>query len=383
MVGAIEGLRMVMAQLTSSPFFGGPERQMLGLALAMPADCRMVFLLFRDKGKSQALRSRLEENGLETHLLEHDSPHVPAMVSETADRLRGESADLLCCHGYKADVVGLLAARRVGIPVISVSRGWTGNTWKVRRYEQIDRACLRRMDRVVCVSEGQAVKVRNAGVSPDRVVVIRNAIQPERFASPDLSARAELLGLFRDPPGRIVGAAGRLSPEKGFDVLVDAAAIVARTDPRIGFIQFGDGRLRDSLAKRVHELGIGGRFVWGGFREDLDRLITAWDLAVLPSYTEGLPNIALEAFCAGVPVVGTAVGGIPEVVEDGASGYLVPPGDPEALARRIRDILLSEEERRSMGQRGRERVLNEFAFEAKCKQYQKLWADLVDPLVAT
>ena len=106
---------------------------MLALALAMPADYRMVFLLFREKGKSQALRSRLEDKGLETHLLEHDTPHVPAMVSEIAHCLRGVSADLLCCHGYKADVVGLLAARRVGIPVISVSRGWTGETWKVRR----------------------------------------------------------------------------------------------------------------------------------------------------------------------------------------------------------------------------------------------------------
>ena len=203
---------------------------MLGLALAMPADYRMVFLLFHDKGKSQAFRSRLEENGLETHLLEHDSPHVPAMVSETADRLRGESADLLCCHGYKADVVGLLAARRVGIPVISVSRGWTGDTWKVRRYEQIDRACLRRMDRVVCVSEGQAVKVRNAGVSPDRVVVIRNAIRPDRFDQYRSGPHRGPAGAsFRDPPERIVGAAGRLSPEKGFGVLVDAAAI-ADTD---------------------------------------------------------------------------------------------------------------------------------------------------------
>ena len=370
---------MVVLHLTTSPFFGGPERQMLGLTLAMPADYRMVFLLFRDKGKSQALRSRLEENGLETHLLEHDSPHVPAMVSETADRLRGESADLLCCHGYKADVVGLLAARRVGIPVISVSRGWTEDTWKVRRYEQIDRACLRRMDRVVCVSEGQAVKVRNAGVSPDRVVVVRNAIRPERFASPDPSARAELLGLFRDPPERIVGAAGRLSPEKGFEVLVDAAAIAARTDPRIGFIQFGDGRLRDSLAKRVHELGIGGRFVWAGFREDLDRLITAWDLAVLPSYTEGLPNIALEAFCAGVPVVGTAVGGIPEVVEDGVSGYLVPPGDPQALARGILAALSSEDRRRLMGERGRKRVADDFTFPGMVTQYQQLFAELLAP----
>jgi glycosyltransferase involved in cell wall biosynthesis len=370
---------MVVLHLTTSPLFGGPERQLLGFALAMPSDCRMLFLLFRDRGKSQAFRSKLEENGLETHLLKSHTPHLPAMVSEIAHHLRVHHVDLLCCHGYKADVVGLLAARRVGISVISVSRGWTGSTWKVRRYEQIDRACLRRMDRVICVSDGQAVKVRKAGVSPDRVVVIRNAIQPERFASPDPSARGELLGLFRDPPQRIVGAAGRLSPEKGFDVLVDAAAIAARTDPRIGFIQFGDGHLRDSLAKRVHKLGIGGRFIWAGFREDLDRLITAWDLAVLPSYSEGLPNIALEAFCAGVPVVGTAVGGIPEVVEDGVSGYLVPPGDPQALARGILAGLGSENRRRLMGERGRRRVANDFTFPGMVTQYQQLFAELLAP----
>ena len=104
---------------------------------------------------------------------------------------------------------------------------------------------------------------------------------------------------------------------------------------------------------------------------------------MLPSFTEGLPNVVLEAFAAGGSRGGDRVGGTPEVVEDGSNGYLVPPGDPEALARRIRDVLLSEDERRSMGQRGRERILSEFTFEAKCKQYQRLWAELVDPLVAT
>jgi glycosyltransferase involved in cell wall biosynthesis len=369
---------MIVLHLTTSPFFGGPERQMLGLALAMPADHRPVFLLFRDKGKSQAFRRRLEENELVTHLLEHHTPNLPAMVRETAHRLRAESADLLCCHGYKADVVGLLAARRIGIPVIGVSRGWTGDTWKVRRYEQVDRACLRRMDRVVCVSEGQAVKVRSAGVSSDRVVVVRNAIRPERFACPDPAARAELMGMFPNPPERIVGAAGRLSSEKGFEVLVDAAASVVRTDSSIGFIHFGDGHLRDRLAVRVRDLCISERFVWGGFRDDLDRLIAAWDLAVLPSYTEGLPNIALEAYCAGVPVVGTAVGGIPEVVEDGLSGYLVPPGDPQTLASRIVAALSSEDRRRSMGEHGRKRVANDFTFPRMATQYRQLFEELLN-----
>src|SRR4029077_19979711 len=141
-----------------------------------------------------------------------------------------------------------------------------------------------------------------------------------------------------------------------------AAATLIPRDNGLGFVLFGDGPLREALARQVRNHGLEHRFVLAGHRTDLDALLPFLDLLVLPSYTEGLPNVVLEAFAAGVPVVATAVGGTPEVVEDGVNGYLVAAGDPEALARRICDILLSEEERRSMGRRGRERVLNEFTF---------------------
>ena len=121
---------------------------------------------------------------------------------------------------------------------------------------------------------------------------------------------------------------GRLSPEKGFDLLVEAAALVVREHPRVGFLLCGDGPERPALARRIAEHGLEGKFVLAGFRTDLERLLPAWDLAVLSSHTEGLPVAVLEALAAGVPVVATAVGGTPEVVEDGVSGYLVPPGGP-------------------------------------------------------
>jgi glycosyltransferase involved in cell wall biosynthesis len=367
---------MLIVHLASSAFFGGPERQMLGLAKAMSADHHTVFLLFPDRGRSQDFRSRLEENGLESYVLGQDTPHLSKMIGEVADRIRTMSADVLCSHGYKADIVGLLAARRVGIRVVAVSRGWTTDTWKLRIYEALDRFCLRRMDRVVCVSEGQAVKVRRAGVRPEHVRVIHNAIRSERFAAGDRSARAELLGLFRLPPERIVGAAGRISPEKGFDVLVEAAAIVSQSNPGIGFVHFGEGKLRALLQRRIKELGLEGRFLLAGFRNDLDRLVPALDLVVIPSYTEGLPNVALEAFAAAVPVVGTAVGGVPEVIEHGISGFIVPACDPQTLARGILDALRSEDRRRSMGSRGRDHVLNNFTFAAQVKAYQQLFLEL-------
>src|SRR5262249_21046317 len=155
------------------------------------------------------------------------------------------------------------------VPAVAVSHGWTAATWKVRVYEALDRACLRRMDRVVCVSEAQAVKVRRAGVRPDRVTVIRDAVRVERFDRPEPAGRGRLEALSPHPPQWIVGSAGRLSPEKGFGVLVDAAAIVARSDPGAGFVHFGDGPLREVIERKIVRHGLEGRFVLAGFRDDL------------------------------------------------------------------------------------------------------------------
>jgi glycosyltransferase involved in cell wall biosynthesis len=370
---------MIIVHLATSPFFGGPERLMLGLAQSLPESCRSVFALFADHGKSRAFRRQLLEQGLPTTTLAHDTPQLPGMVRELTRGLREWDADVVCCHGYKADIVGLVAARRAGVPAVAMSHGWTAETWKVRVYEALDRACLRRMDRVVCVSEGQAEKVRRAGVRADRVTVIRNAVRAERFDRDDPADRQVLEGMFPRRPERIVGSAGRLSPEKGFGVLVEAAAIVARSDPGAGFIHFGDGPLRDAIRRRIGELGLEGRFILAGLRDDLDQFLPHWDLSVLPSFTEGLPTVVLESYAAGVPVVATAVGGTPEAVADGVDGYLVPPRDPTALARRILEVLEMGHERRNMGLRGRQRIRAEFTFAAQARRFQEVCEQLVRP----
>jgi glycosyltransferase involved in cell wall biosynthesis len=367
---------MVVVHLTASTFFGGPERQMLGLARGLGPAYRSVFLSFGEGGRCGTFLEEARRQGFEASALEHDTPHFRAAIRELAGWLERLRADVLCCHGYKADLLGRPAARLQKIPVVAVSRGWTGENFKVRLYEALDRLSLRWMDRVVCVSEGQAGKVRRAGVPARRVVVIRNAIRTERFNEVDPAYRRKLHDAFAEPRHRIVGAAGRLSPEKGFGVLVEAARRVAQTDPPVGFILFGDGPLRQALARQVAAAGLQNIFVLAGFRADLDRFLPFLDLLVLPSYTEGLPNVILEAFAAGVPVVATAVGGTPEVLEEGVSGYLVPPGDPRALAGRIHDALRSEAKRRAMGLCGRRRIAEAFTFDGQCLQYQRLFENL-------
>jgi glycosyltransferase involved in cell wall biosynthesis len=374
---------MNIVHLTASTMFGGPERQMLGLARALNGGCNSTFLSFAEGGRCRPFLDEVERQGFKSSSLEHDTPHLWNSSRDLTRYLRDARADVLLCNGYKANLVGRVAARSAGVPAVAVSRGWTGENLKVRCYETLDRINLRWMDRVVCVSEAQARKVRLAGVPERRIQVIRNAIRTERFAEPDPTFRTRLLSLFPNPPRRVVGAAGRLSPEKGFGVLIESARRVLHEEPSTGIVLFGEGPLRSSLERQIESAGLTGRFVLAGFRADLDRYIPWLDVMTLPSFTEGLPNVVLEACAAGVPVVATAVGGTPEVIEDGDNGYLTSPGDPHSLASCLLAALESDDARHGMGQRGQQRVREEFTFEAQAQQYRRLFAELVEtPLLA-
>jgi len=373
---------MVVVHLTSSRFYGGPERQMLGLALALRPAAQTVIVSFAEGGRCMAFLDQARHQGLRSMALRHDTPHLLAARRELGDVLRAVHADVLCCHGYKANLLGRSAARQRGIPAVAVSRGWTGESFRVRLYETLDRLALRWMDHVVCVSAAQADKVRSAGVPGSRVSVIANSIRVERFAQRTAASRAELHERFPSPRSFLIGAAGRLSPEKGFDVLLDAAARVVRSEGTAGFLIFGDGPLRARLEQQIAALGLGDNVVLAGFHNDLDRLLPALDLFVQASFTEGMPNVLLEAMAAHLPVVATAVGGTPELVEDGVSGWLVAPGDPAALARRMNEALAHRRRRQAMGQRGRERVEEHFTFAAQARRYREVFQQLGVPAAA-
>jgi glycosyltransferase involved in cell wall biosynthesis len=365
---------MNLVHLTASTFFGGPERQMLGLALALPEHVRTTFATFPEGGRGGAFLDEVRKHGFATAPLRRDFPNVFATAAEVTEVLRATACDVLICHGYKAHILGRLAARRAGVPAVAVSRGWTGETRKVKAYEWLDRRHLRFMDHVVCVSEGQAEKVRRwCGASARKVSVIRNSARLSAFERADPAARTRLCGFFRAAAvSQVVVGAGRFSPEKGFGVLVEAAQTICRDNAGAGVVVFGEGPLRGKLERRVAELGLTGRVVLPGFRTDLDSLIGAADVVVLPSYTEGLPNVALEASAAGVPVVATAVGGTPEAIADGVNGSLVPPGRPHAIALKVTELLRDAALCDRLGAAGRARMRDLFTFRAQADAYLKL-----------
>jgi glycosyltransferase involved in cell wall biosynthesis len=358
--------------LVASPFLGGPERQMIGLSRAQRGAERTVFLGFPEGGDFDA---RLRREGIESHLLASTGRPLLATVREVEGFIREIGPDVVITHGYKPDLVGLLATRRTKVPLIAVAHGWTGATFRVRLNEAIDKLLMRRARRVVAVSARQGERVKEAGVRPERVVVVRNAIDPSRFPAPDAATRGEMEALFPVRPAHLVIAAGRLSPEKGFADLVRAARLVADRRPGVGFLLVGDGPLREPLAAAIREAGLEQTFVLAGFRDDLDRLMANADLFVQSSHTEGMPNVVLEAGACAVPIVATAVGGTGEVLEDGRGGHLVPPRKPEDLAARILDLLADPVAARKMGAEARRRVVAEFTFAAKAAAYRRMFEE--------
>ena len=228
---------MRLVHLTSSTFFGGPERQMLGLARALPDHIETTFVSFPEDGRCSAFLDEVRARGFSASALANDFPRVRATLRELTGQLKDTACEVLFCHGYKANLLGRVAARRVGIPAVAVSRGWTGETSKVKFYEWLDRRHLRFMDRVVCVSEGQAEKVRRLCRVPEsRLSVICNSARLAAFETRDPAARERLRAFFAPGSGvaQVILAAGRLSPEKGFDVLIEAAATICREFPHAG-----------------------------------------------------------------------------------------------------------------------------------------------------
>lgn len=376
---------MNLVHLTASTFFGGPERQMLGLAYALSDRARTTFVSFTEGGRCREFLNEVRTHNFDTLSLQNDTPHIFAAIGEIEQFLRESNTDVLLCHGYKSILLGRFAARRAGIPAIAVSRGWTGQNRKVRMYEWLERRTLPLMDRVVCVSEGQAEKVRRWCAMPEaKICVIPNSARIDAFSQPDPRARERLLAFFPSDhrPERTILAAGRLSPEKGFAVLVEAASEILRSDSTAGIVLFGEGEERIRLESRLDALGLRNRFVMPGFRSDLDSLVPAADVVVLSSFTEGLPNILLEASAAGVPVVATVVGGCSEVVAHGETGLLVPSGQPASLAGAVSNLLRDPQLRRRMGDAGRERMREKFTFEAQASAYLNLFAALKPELVA-
>jgi glycosyltransferase involved in cell wall biosynthesis len=280
--------------------------------------------------------------------------------------LRRERVELVHAHGFYANVFAVPAARIAGVPAVLASiRDLNDLLWTPMQ-RRVQRATCLFADRVVVNAGAIRERLLGQGYSERKIAVVHNGIDPGRFAGPRTGGLAQELGLAPDAPlvafvGRLVRACG--IEIKGVGFFLEAAARLAPGHPRARFLVIGDGPCRPELERRAGELGLAGRVIFTGVRQDVNELLREIDVNVLPSLTEGLSNSLLEAMAAGLPVVATRVGGNPELVVDGEHGLLVPPEDAGALAAAIGRLLDDEALRARLGREARRRVESEFSVE--------------------
>ncbi len=259
--------------------------------------------------------------------------------------------DLVHSHMYASNVAATLAT--LGTPVPFVVTDHSEGTWRGPLARWVSRLVYRRAMHVIAVSKPiQRRLVESCHVPIQRTTVISGVITAAPECDP---ARLPPLPTeLRDRP--LVGVVARLLPEKGVGNFLDAVARVAPHCPEAGFLVVGDGPLRQELLAQSKRLGLASRVHFVGYRLDAREIISCLHLLVVPSSSEGSPLVIFEAMSAGVPVVATSVGGIPDQVVNGQTGLLVPPNDPVALADALLELLQSPRKARRMGAAGRERL---------------------------
>lgn len=281
--------------------------------------------------------------------------------------LRGLPDAVVHTHGYRADVVGGWAARRAGVPAVATVHGYTGGGWRNRLNERVQALALRRADAVVAVSRPLVERLRRAGVRAAAIHLVRNGLAPVDAPLARAEARAAL-GIPAD--ALVAGWVGRLSPEKGADVAIEALAS-APSAWRLAVI--GDGPQGAPLRERAAALGVAERVRWLGLVPAAARYLAAFDAFVLSSRTEGTPIALLEAMAMSIPVVATRVGGVPDVME-ASEGLLVDSEHPRAIGDALAAIARDEPAARVRAQAAARRVALHHSLASWVEAHARIYA---------
>jgi glycosyltransferase involved in cell wall biosynthesis len=360
--------------------FGGAERVAMELSKRLPSD-RFERILcatrwtpeIEARPRRAAAIEDLSRHGVRFVGLERTSALDLRSWRRLVLLMRRERIDILHAHKFGSNLWAALLGPFAGVPVVVAhEHTWSFDGGAGRRL--LDRGVIaRRCDIVVAVSrEDRRRMISMERLKPEDVVYIPNGIPP--LPLPEGELRRTDLDLEEDD--LVVGTVGVLREQKALDVLVKAAAMLRGEFPCLRVLIVGTGGQRRALEHLINELGLQRTVRLLGARTDVPALLRTFDLAVCSSNFEGTPLTILEYMEAGLPVVSTRVGGVPDLVEDGVTGLLVDPGDPAALAGALAELLGDRERRAEMGLKGQERRRREFDIDVTVERIERLYEEI-------
>ena len=379
-------MKRKVLQLVGSFNQGGSERQAVQLARLLKESGRYeVGLACLDL--SGVLLDEAQRLGLgeipEYRLKSFYDRSMAAQLRRFALHLRGQSIAVLHTHDFYTNVFGMIAGAMARVPVRIASRRETTG-WRTEKQKFVERMAYRLAHRVVANSEAVRRQLVKEGVRNEKITTVYNGLDTSRIRPLPGLNKSELLASFKIPCDDrlqfVTIVANLHHPVKDHPTFLRAAARVIATQPRARFIIAGEGELTGAMRGLAKELGVERETFFIGRAERVSELLAASDVCVLSSKAEGFSNSILEYMAAARPVVVTDVGGAREAAIDEETGFIVPPGDPTAMAERISELLDRPELARVMGERGRARVEQEFSCRAQLERTEGLYDKLLAPV---
>lgn len=377
-------IKIKILQLVNGELYGGAERVQEMILKLINQDLFKPYCVSLMEG---AFVREARRKGLPIKVIPMRSKLDLGVALRVAKFIEQHEIALVHTHTVRTNLVGRLAARIARVPVVthvhSLPLYETTNPLKNRFNHLVDRLTRRWSARYICVSSSLRSRLLSEGVPAERVEVIHNGVELDRFCSDPhtdrIKARSEL-GL--NSRTKLIAMIALFRPLKGTETLIEALARVIPECPDVYCLLVG-GFEREAYRGRVmglsRRLGLEDRVIFLGFRGDVSPILAATDLVVHPSlFGEGLPLAILEALAAGRPVITTPVGGIPEVIRDGETGLLVPPGDRRALAEAIVQLLQEPEQASKLGSNAQSLVKDRYSAEAMVRKIERIYLSLVD-----
>lgn len=359
--------------LRDSPWVDGPGRTILDCAETIDANSFRIIVGTFDGGNSGGTAYEFEARrlGLEAVRIRERRSLDLNVLRQVIEIGRQYDARLIHSHDFRSDFVGFLAAKSLRIPHIATVHGWIANSLSGRLRSRLDKMILRRADHVISVSE-ETKRRLGAWATNKRCSVIPNALRGENF-QPNRG-----VGEFRAANGInegevVIANVGRLSPEKGQMQFLTAARELSHRHKALRFVLFGHGPDRSDLEQFVVKSGLESSVIFAGYRSDMHRVYNEIDLIVQSSFTEGMPNVVLEAAFMEVPVVATDVGGTREIVMNGETGTLIPAGSYEAIVSAIESFLMERAIFDSMARKARIDVASRFSHSQRVEQLSMVY----------
>lgn len=354
----------------------GAERWILALVRSLEAEkIESVVCTIRDDPSLAAeLCTQASAIGCRTHIFESPGRFNLTAISLIRDYIREHRIDVVHTHGYKTDILGLLAVRGTACKIVTTPHGWTVNAdLKLRAYEFVDRLVFPLFDAVVPLSKGLFEGVVTLPGMRRKTYLIENGVDIDEIENTTTVDR-DLLR-WRGRGLAVIGYVGRLTEGKGLVTLLRAIAALGRDDVRLAIV--GEGEQAGELGNVAESLGIRDRVRFFGYRPDRLAFLKGFDVFVLPSRSEGTPRCLMEAMAADVPVIATDIPGCRNLVADGKTGVLFQVDDHPALASSINALLNDRPRARAMVTHARSFVHQNYSAVAMASRYMNLYGALV------